>query len=403
VVTILCRIYDIFIVQGGQSLTQRRRIVGAAVALLLLSVVLSGCGSTPVAQDWPGLAVADGIVYVTSGLPQKIYSVDAKTGVQKSMPFVPQPEPRGTFYWSPVTLAGGVAFVGFGVLESKAYGLYAFDPLTSTEQWHIAAQNLVLAAPVYAGGVVYYGSSDGLLYAVDVETRSPKAGWPFNAHDAIWGSPLVANGRVYAASLDHQVYCLDAETGKLIWQFEAEGAMASQPALDATRGVLYIGDFAGKVYALQVDTGKPVEGFAFSAKNWIWSDVLVAEDRLYVTSLDGNLYALDSSSGAVIPPYPFDGGDAIRAAPVRSGDLILIASSEGKLTAVDGPSGVQQWQWPKAPALPAGGILSTPVVADGVVYVVVTVAGQPSTVYALQVDTGDQAPGNWPSPPPPAQ
>jgi eukaryotic-like serine/threonine-protein kinase len=365
-------------------LTQRSRAVGAVVALLLLGMILSGCGAAPVAMNWPGLTVEGGIVYVVSGSPQKVYLLDAKTGVQQTS-FVPQPEPTGARYWSPVAVGGDLAFVGFGVMEAKTYGLYAFDPKTGQERWHVVANDFILGAPVYVDGVVYYGASDGMAYAVDVETRSVKPGWPFQAGDAIWGSPLVVGGKVFVASLDHHLYCLDAQTGQALWDYEAGGAMATQPTLDPSTNILYIGDMVGKVNAVRADSGQPVEGFGFLAKNWIWSEILLSGDRLYVTSLDGNLYALDPKTGAILPPYPFDGGDVLRAAPVQSGDNILVASKEGRITSLDGKTGVQSWQWPSG--LPTAQILTTPVVADGTLYALQT-TGQ---LFALEAATGVQS------------
>lgn len=380
-------------------MTQRRRVIGAVLLLLLLSVVLSSCGTAAVSQNWPGLTVANGTVYVISGLPQKVTLLEAQTGVQK-MTFVPQPEPRGTFYWSPVALGGGLAFVGLGVPEAKSYALYAFDPLTAQMQWQVPVTNLILAAPVYADGLVYFGTSDGVVYAVDVQTRATK--WSFKAQEAIWGSPLVANGRVYVASMDHYLYGLEAATGNKVWDFEAKGAMAAQPVLDASRGILYLGDFDGRVYAVQADSGKAVAGFDFRARNWIWSEVIVAGDRLYVTSLDGNLYALDPATGDVLSPYPLylspQKADLFRAAPVQVGDSVVVASQGGWLIAVDGKTGVKRWQWPGT-ALVGRSILTTPVVSDGIVYVAVMATGQQAEVYAVTADTGIQAPGNWPAPP----
>ena len=355
--------------------------------LLLLALALSSCGAAPVSQDWPDLAVDNGLVYVVSGSPQAVYLLDAETGVQKSS-FAPALQSAGARYWSPVTAGGELAFVGFGVQETKppTYGLYAFDPLTGQERWRVEAAGFVLGAPAFADGVVYFGDSKGKVYAVDAEKRNVKPGWPFEAGGAVWGSPLVEGGKVYVASLDHHLYCLDAQTGAVLWDYEAQGALAARPTLDAGTGILYIGDFVGKVNAVHADSGQAVEGFAFQAKNWIWSEALLAGDRLYVTSLDGNLYALDPATGAVLPSFPFDGGDVLRAAPVQSGDTVFVASKEGKVTAVDGRTGVQLWQWPSG--LSTTQILTTPVVVDGTLYVL-QATGQ---MVALEADTGVQ---NW--------
>jgi len=366
-------------------LSQRIRVIGAVAALSLLGLVLSACGSAQVAENWPGLTLADGTLYVISGAPQQVYMLDAETGTQKAT-FIPAGEQKGAPYWSPVAVGGGLAFVGFAEPQSGLAGLYAFDPETGQEQWHVAAESLIIPAPAYADGVVYFGSSDGRVYAVDVESHALKPGWSFQAEEAIWASPLVYEGRVYVAAKDHNLYALNAESGEVIWKHDVGGAMAAQPIIED--GILYIGAFDGGLHAVHVDSGEPVEGFAFQAENWIWSEPLLIGDHLYTTSLDGKLYALDPATGAVLPPYPFDsseiGGsqDTLRAAPVQAGEYIVVAAESGRVIAVQ--DAVSRWVWPGG--TPVAGALTTPVVSDGTIYVVL-MNGQ---VQTLDAENGTQ-------------
>ncbi|GEM_PF-5809497 len=86
------------------------------------------------------------------------------------------------------------------------------------------------------------------------------------------------------------------------------------------------------------------------------------------------IYALDPSSGAVIPPYPYDSAeinskkDPIRAAPVQAGELIVVTTESGRVIAVKDAQ--RQWYWPSG--VPTASILTTPVVSEGKVYVVLT-------------------------------
>jgi outer membrane protein assembly factor BamB len=372
-------------------LIKSRRVWGAALGLLLLGSLLSACGAAPLPQNWPGLTVADGTVYAISGAPQRVYLLDAETGAQKAT-FMPSGTFRGqTFYWSPVAVGGDTAFVGFASQADKFYGLFAFDPTTGQEQWRVPADNLILAAPVYANGVVYFGTSTGHVYAVDTATHT-QAKWSFQAKEAIWGSPLVIGDRVYVPAMDHHLYCLDAQTGQKVWDFEAGAALAAQPS--PIDGALYQGAFDGRVYAVEASSGQQVSGFDFKAQNWIWSEVLVADGRLYVSSLDGKLYALDAATGEVLAGFPYstEATDYVRAAPAQSGESVIIATGNGRVTAVNSSSGQVLWQWPIGGQMT--GILTTPVVSDGRVYVLLT-NGQ---VYALDAATGQQQQG-WPFPP----
>lgn len=350
---------------------QRSRVVGVAAVLLLLVAVLSACGAAPVAENWPGLTVGGGSVFVISGTPQQVYILDAETGMQQQT-FMPAGDHQGVLYWSPVTLGGDLAFVGFANSVTGSAALYAFDPATGQERWHVAAEDLILPAPVYGEDVVYFGDSSGKFYAVEVETGTVLPGWPFQTGQPIWASALPVGDRVYVAGMDHYIYSLDAESGQEIWRLELDGAVAVPPVMDEAGEILYAGAFDGHVYAIDADSGELLEGFDFQADNWIWSEVLLADGRVYVTSLDGRLYALDPSSGQVISPYPFDSGtlqggsDVIRAAPVQAADNIVIATQSGRVVAVQNAQPV--WSWPSG--VPEDSIYTTPVVADGTIYVV---------------------------------
>jgi outer membrane protein assembly factor BamB len=351
-------------------------------------VFLSACGASPVSENWPGLTVEDSMVYVISGLPQRVYMVDADTGQQQGS-FSPVSESRGVLLWSPVTVGGDLAYVGFGDSGQGVSGLYAFDPETGQERWNAPAESTIIAAPAYADGVVYYADSDGGIYAFDAEAGAPKPGWSFQADSAIWASPLVVEDGIYVAGMDHYVYRLDPESGEVVWKTRVGAAMAAQPTLDDARDVLYVGAFNGKVYALNADSGEFVEGFDFEgADNWIWSEVLVTGDALYVTALDGKLYALDPVSGSVLPGYPYDssGDDAkatlIRAAPVQAVDNIVaaavgVADESSEVTAVR--DGQRQWAWNTDRS-----VYTNPVVVGELVYVV-TRDGQLQT---LNAETG---------------
>lgn len=364
-------------------MTQRSRIIAAALGLLLLAMALTACGQTPVAQTWPGLTLDGNTLYVISGAPQQVYMLDAATGSQKGT-FTPKGEYKGVLYWSPVTVGGDLAFVGFADTGAGTADLYVFDPETGSELWSIPVRDYVQAAPTYADGVVYVGDTGGYVRAVDVETKTVKPGWPFQAESAIWASPLVVDGRVYVASMDHHLYCLDAESGQVIWDQKLGGAMAASPILED--GILYVGAFDGKLYAVRADTGEPVEGFEFKAGNWIWSEALMAGGQLYVTALDGNLYALDPSSGAVISPYPYNSGslsggsDMIRAAPVEAGASIVVATESGRVAVVR--EATTKWSWPGG--VPQAKIYTTPVVSEAKIYVVL-MDGQ---VQTLDAETG---------------
>src|SRR3954464_482812 len=62
-------------------------------------------------------------------------------------------------------------------------------------KWAFKTEGSVLSSPAIAGGVVYFGSVDGCLYAVDQETGKQK--WKFKTPRQVTSSPAVVDGVVY--------------------------------------------------------------------------------------------------------------------------------------------------------------------------------------------------------------
>jgi hypothetical protein len=70
--------------------------------------------------------------------------------------------------------------------------------------------------------------------------------WKFNNGGPV-DSPVVAGGVVYAGSLDGKVYALDAFSGALTCSYVASGPVVSSPAVAG--GIVYAGSYDHLVYA----------------------------------------------------------------------------------------------------------------------------------------------------------
>ena len=79
----------------------------------------------------------------------------------------------------------------------------------------------VLSSPAVAEGVVYIGSADHNLYAVNASDGALR--WKFATRGAVNSSPAVSDGLVYVNSLDGTFYAVDTSTGKARWQFKTGG------------------------------------------------------------------------------------------------------------------------------------------------------------------------------------
>ena len=60
--------------------------------------------------------------------------------------------------------------------------------------------------------------------------------------------PVLSDGIVYIGSLDHKIYALNAADGKEIWSFTTDDNIVSTPTV--ADGLVYVGSLDDKVYAL---------------------------------------------------------------------------------------------------------------------------------------------------------
>ncbi len=153
---------------------------------------------------------------------------------------------RGKIFSSPAVL-GGVVYVG-----STDGNLYAVRAADGSLAWRFPTHGPVNSSPAVADGLVFFSSLDGNVYAVDAndgrerwhfttggERRftapgihgiQPKNEMMADPFDLFLSSPAVSNGVVYIGSGDHNVYALDAASGRLRWQFSTGNVVHASPA-----------------------------------------------------------------------------------------------------------------------------------------------------------------------------
>jgi hypothetical protein len=133
--------------------------------------------------------------------------------------------------------------------HTGVYGNGGIGP-GNTELWRFATGGIVYSSPAVANGIVYVGSEDKNLYAIDAVTGKEK--WRFTTGNHVFTSPAVANGIVYVGSEDKNLYAIDALTGKEKWRFAMGGWVYSPPAV--VNGIVYAGNSHESLYDLRVQT-----------------------------------------------------------------------------------------------------------------------------------------------------
>jgi outer membrane protein assembly factor BamB len=232
-------------------------------------------------------------------------------------------------------------------------------------KWKFQTQGRVYSSPAVVKGVVYFGSTDHYLYAVDKDSGTLK--WKSKTGSGITSSPAVENGAVYFGSYDGFFYAVDADTGKLKWKFQTAGERR----------------YAGKHLHGSLPAGEAMpDPFDFYL-----SSPVVWKGKVYFGSGDGNIYALDTATGKLA--WKFATGDVVHASPAIADGLLYVGSWDSYFYALDATTGKQKWRF-KTGEDPdihnQVGIQSSAVVADGVVYF----GCRDSNLYALDAKTGEK-------------
>lgn len=179
--------------------------------------------------------------------------------------------------------------------------LYAVDAGTGEKKWSYQTDGLIHSSPALYDGKVYFGSWDRYLYALDATTG--KLAWKFQTRDqpgyhlleGIQSSPACTGGVVYFGCRDGFFYALNAKTGKLAWKYDAKGSwVLTTPAIKD--GTVYFGTSDTFLFvALDAKTGK--EKFAYKTHGYIYSSAVLTNTTAYFGDFTGSLLAIDTRSG----------------------------------------------------------------------------------------------------------
>jgi len=271
----------------------------------------------------------------------------------------------------------------------------------------LVALLLSKSAIITAGGE---SSSDWPMYRHDAERSgfTPVVGpkynftkWTFQTGDIVLSSPAVANGMVYFGSNDSKVYAINMWTGELIWSFSTGSAgIYSSPAV--AYGIVYIGANDNKTYALNAITGELIWSFTafgsayFGLRSPFWSSPVVVDGTVYIGNLDSFVYALDAATGSLKWAQTVYGSCTGSSPAVVDGKVYIASAGytspyNGNVTCLDAATGQLIWYY----TIPYGVWFSTPAVVNGIVYV----GSFAGFVYALNATTGQLiayfAPGDF--------
>src|ERR1700674_1365913 len=268
----------------------------------------------------------------------------------------------GSGVFSSPAVVNGVVYFGSG--DSNVYALNAH---TGARIWNYTTGLVAGTSPAVADGVVYIGSWDNNLYALNAHTGAKV--WTQSISDVL-SSPAVANGAVYVGSEDGNIYALNARTGAKLWSYQTGSCCGvSSPAV--ANGVVYIGSADRNIYALNARTGAKL--WSYSTGDPIFSSTAVANGLVYF-GVGSSIDALSAQTCNLLWSYE-TGGCCEESSPAVANGVVYVGSADGNLYALNARTGARLWNYPTGTT-----VGSSPAVANGVVYV----GSDDSNLYAFR-------------------
>ncbi len=258
-------------------------------------------------------AVYEGNVYFGSE-DKRMHVISARTGKLFWTYYT-----KGPVRSSP-SISEGHIFIG-----SDDACLHAVNALTSRRAWSVDTGAQIRSTPLIVGEFIYFGTESGDLFCIDLGGNTK---WRFKARRGITSSPIFADGVIFAGSVDTILYALDAKSGYVLWRFRMNRATISTPCL--VENYIYIGSVDTNIYCIDIHSAKEI--WHYQTDNQVNGSPIIYNDSVICGSVDGSVYGLEYRTGRLRWKFPTKG--AITGTPVVYQDTLYIGSTDHNVYAI---------------------------------------------------------------------
>lgn len=335
------------------------------------------------------------IVISCSGILVLILSIPIVMTIKliDSRPSILWEYPVGNTVMASPTIAEGIIYFG-SLNDFKSSTFYAFDTMTGEEKWEKTLKGSVTTSPVISNEMLYFCTDDGFCYGVDKNTghehwvMSPEER-DLNASNCDkcalrFSQPIVEDTILYVGSLDRNLYALDAQTGVIKWSFKTGNSILNAPTI--SNGKIYLGSNDGNIYVIDAQTGIELLNFSIppslnkNSEPGIYATPLVDSTTIY--AVNGSLLAIDISSGDIRWQFSSQSplGQIIGNPSIFENSIIT--PTMDAIYAIDKATGEPIWKFSHI----KGGIFFSPVLENGNIYF----GDSSGYLYIINAETGRQ-------------
>jgi outer membrane protein assembly factor BamB len=204
---------------------------------------------------------------------------------------------------------------------------------------------------------LFWGGSDGFLYAYANETKKDKEGfdvfqplWKLDCNEPTYridkegrkipyatppgpseliATPVLYNDKIYCSigqDPEHgdgvgRLSCVDAKSGDLLWKNTEIGRTISTPSV--ADGLIYQAEYAGILHCLDAETGEVY--WTYDSYSRIWGSTLVVDGKVLLGNEDGDLLIFEHGKEEN-EPKAINLGAPIYSSPVVANQTLYIST-----------------------------------------------------------------------------
>jgi outer membrane protein assembly factor BamB len=215
-------------------------------------------------------------------------------------------------------------------------------PDSFTALWKFKTGDAVKSSPVVVDNVVFVGSSDENVYAIDLETG--RKVWAYETTDAIEATPCVIEDSVFVGSLDGFLYALNAKDGSLLWKYETEGQILG--AANWTRSPdgriwILVGSYDNKLHCLDSKDGAVI--WTYETDNYINGSPAVDDQKTVFGGCDALIHVVSLIDGSNVAEI--DSGSYIAASAAFVDGQVYVGNYDNVFIRADVDAGKIAWKY----------------------------------------------------------
>jgi outer membrane protein assembly factor BamB len=196
--------------------------------------------------------------------------------------------------------------------DRRGYSSVDTAPITNNTKWVFNTSGRVFSSPIIVNDVVYVGSNDNNLYAINL-TNGSKI-WNYTTSGWVMSTPAYYNGTIYVGSGqwpqgERKIYAIYTN-GSLRWSYTTGDNLGfSSPVI--SDGILYMGGHDGTLRALYALNGTQIWSYTNGCGGgnaWIENAASVIDNLIYASNNCYGLQIRNIKDGSLVTSVKYGGG-----------------------------------------------------------------------------------------------